>query len=638
LSGSLKFESISVRLNRKRVSGWIEIAIALLYVAILGIAPLAFGGVRAQEFAYIQWLTVAVAAFWIFQVWTAPRFRLLFPPTCWAVIPAVAYAVWRYRTADVEYAARIEFVQLLVVALLFFAFVANLYSQQKILWITVMLIVVATFAAMYGVYQWLTGSDHVWFALRGAYHGRGSGPFVSPNHLAGFLEMTLPLVIALLVVSRFGALSRVLLTYAATVILIGIAATGSRAGWISTAVAVLLLGLALLKTRKQWLSATIVILVVGCIGAGLYGRVIAPRFSAEQMPGKFDDIRFSIWKSAWRMWSDNSLTGVGPNHFDIRYPSYRENHWATKWKPGYVHNDYLNTLVDWGSIGLGLFVFPFFVAGWGIKYSWRSLHRGGNDLKQSGGNRMGLVLGSALGLVAILVHSFFDFNFHIPANAIAAATILAVLTTHWRFATERYWLPMNWFTKSLVTLLLGVGMWYLSINARIKSEESAALRRAELANPASTNEIAALKDALRVEPGNYETAFRIGDRLRVLSFTGRDNSERLAMEAIEWFRRAISLNRWHSRSYAGLGMCLDWLNQHQEADACFKRAVELDPNHFEIRALMGWHLFQTENYAESINWFNRSLELNSNPDNTIAYSYRDFATKEILKSQRSIEH
>ena len=46
------------------------------------------------------------------------------------------------------------------------------------------------------------------------------------------------------------------------------------------------------------------------------------------------------------------------------------------------------------------------------------------------------MLGASLGLAAILAHSAVDFNMHIPANAILAITLMALLSSHLRFATE----------------------------------------------------------------------------------------------------------------------------------------------------------------------------------------------------------
>ena len=48
----------------------------------------------------------------------------------WVVLAFVLYAVARYLTADIEYVARLEMIQVLMYAFLFFAIVNNLYRQE----------------------------------------------------------------------------------------------------------------------------------------------------------------------------------------------------------------------------------------------------------------------------------------------------------------------------------------------------------------------------------------------------------------------------------------------------------------------------------------------------------------------------
>ena len=65
--------------------------------------------------------------------------------------------------------------------------------------------------------------------------GRASGTYISPNNLAGFLEMILPLAIAYTLAGRMKPLMRILLGYSALVMLAGIAVTFSRGGWAASA-------------------------------------------------------------------------------------------------------------------------------------------------------------------------------------------------------------------------------------------------------------------------------------------------------------------------------------------------------------------------------------------------------------------
>src|SRR5207244_8975711 len=105
--------------------------------------------------------------------------------------------------------------------------------------------------SLYALYQFTTGSERVWHFIRPAgYQGRGSGTYICPNHLAGFLEMLLPLGLAYTLTGRLGHLLRVFLGYASLVILAGIGVTLSRGGWLAAGVA-LLVFCGLLIREKQ---------------------------------------------------------------------------------------------------------------------------------------------------------------------------------------------------------------------------------------------------------------------------------------------------------------------------------------------------------------------------------------------------
>jgi O-antigen ligase len=609
-------------MDREKIDTWLQRAVLVLVLGALVFGPLALGGVRASEFVVLQWLITGALAIWLARIWVAPRFKFFFPPSTWALLPFVIYAIWRYRTADIEYLARQEVMQVFLAAALFLLIVNNLYGQMEIRIISITLIALGTLVAMYGIYQWLTNSQHVWHFFRDGYEGRGSGTYICANHLAGFLEMICPIAISFTLLRGFGALSRIFFAYASFVMLIGIASTRSRGGWLAAAVAVVALALVLIRKRSHVWAALALLLVVGGTGRWLYSKVLEPRIHQSVSSGKADDIRFRLWASAKQMWRDHPWFGVGPDHFDFRYRNYRRAHWELQSRPGRAHNDYWNTLADWGVVGLVLVLVPVAVTGVGAVRSWKHLHRSG----EIAGSRAALVLGASAGITALLVHSFFDFNMHIPANAFLAATLLAIISVHWRFASQRYWVTARWPVRLAATLAMtGVGC-YLGDQAWRHTLEASALRRVEAAPAVSKERIARLEKAFRIEPRNAETAYAIGEQLRLLSSVGKEDHEQLAMEAIGWFDRAMKLNPWDPYACVRLGMCLDWLGKHSEAEPYFLKALQMDPNHWHTRVMMGWHCFQMDRFPETRQWMEGVLsQLDGN--NEMARLYLTLAEK-----------
>src|SRR5438105_2801025 len=137
------------------------------------------------------------------------------------------------------------------------------------------------------------------------------------------------------------------------------------------------------------------------------------------------------------MWQDNLWWGAGPGQFNSRFRAYRPE--SVQLQPDRAHNDYLNALADWGLAGAVIIGLALILLGWGIIQTWSNVRKSPRDFGQArSSNKFCCVLGASVGLFAIMVHSVVDFNMHIPANAILAVALIAILSSHLRFATESY--------------------------------------------------------------------------------------------------------------------------------------------------------------------------------------------------------
>ena len=145
----------------------------------------------------------------------------------------------------------------------------------------------------------------------------------------------------------------------------------------------------------------------------------------------------------------------------------------------------------------------------------------------------------------------------------------------------------------------------------------------------SPERAAALEKAFTAEPQNFETAHAIGECYRTQSFVGGQDYEALAKTAMEWFSRGMKLNPHDSYNYLSYGLCLDWLERHDEAGSYFNRANALDPNNYFDAANTGWHYVQTGDYAAARPWLQRSLKLQWD-ENPIARSYLKLVEQKLL--------
>jgi Flp pilus assembly protein TadD len=228
---------------------------------------------------------------------------------------------------------------------------------------------------------------------------------------------------------------------------------------------------------------------------------------------------------------------------------------------------------------------------------------------------------------------------HIPANAILATTWIALLSGHLRFATERWWVSAGQVMKITATMVFTAGTFYLGQQTWRRGSELVYLERAAKAPTNSPQQAQSLTQAFRVEPMNFETAYRIGEAFRRQSQAGGqdypelqgENYVALAQKAMDWFQRAIKLNPWHGYSYLGYGWCLDWLDRKTESGPYFARAEELDPNGYFTIANVGVHYVEIGDLAAARVWFERSLRLEGQ-NNHIAQNYLVLVNARLIQS------
>jgi len=620
-------------MNREILDRWCERSILGLVLAILVFGPLAKGAVDTSEFLVILGLTALAVVAWVVRLWVSPQPQLFWPPLGWPVLAFVALAIGRYLTADIEYVARQELLQVLVCALLFFVITNNLYRQRSVQVVSFTLIFLGLAISCFAVYQFLTHSHRVWGSIS-PYPGRASGTYISPNNLAGFLDLILPLTVAWLLTGRMTAVVRILVGYAALVMLAAMALTFSRGGWISvTSGLVILLGI-LCFHRNHRLPAVLLLAILAVGGMIFVTQYLSKTLGYIRHVGNSGEtsdlvIRRDIWVAAAQMWRDHFWWGVGPAHYDCRFREYRPE--SVQLSPDRAHNDYLNLLADWGTVGGLVVVAGLVTFGVGLQKTWKYVRPSENDFGRGQSNRFAFFLGAGTALLALMVHSIVDFNLHIPANAILGVTLLALLSSHLRFATERYWLTVRRPAGILVTLFLFTGVVYSAVQIRRLGREAFWLAQAESLPNFSAERAAAWERAFHFEPSNSETAYNIGECFRTQSFDGGQNNAGLAKTAMQWYARGIKLNPHNSYNYLRYGMCLDWLDRHDEAAPYFDRADALDPNGYYTEANIGWHYVQTGDYAAARPWLMRSLRLQWQ-SNEAAASYLEITDQKLLEN------
>ena len=261
------------------------------------------------------------------------------------------------------------------------------------------------------------------------------GSFANSNHFSNYIAMTLPLAVFLLWRSMSRSrtdqhqrppVAAVLWSLVLLVLLAAALASGSRTGALTsvlvTSLAVLLLLGEMDRSSRRWyvLGAGALLVAVLMI-VGVNSLVI--RFDTGRL-GNDGSFRWQLIASTWQAALAFWPTGSGPGSFAGVYPQFQP--------PGlrafieHAHSDYVQLLMELGAMFIALAVLATWLMVRQALSLWRQI-RGTSG--RSGSVQLQLCCG--LGLLAVLLHSWVDFNLRIPANAVLAACLLgAFLRPH----------------------------------------------------------------------------------------------------------------------------------------------------------------------------------------------------------------
>ncbi len=218
------------------------------------------------------------------------------------------------------------------------------------------------------------------------------GTYLNRDHFAGLLEMALPFAAMYGVAALRTPLAASGAFACAALILAGVVHSLSRMGFLC-ALAGLAMAVAVTLRRKRWLLLAVPLFVF------LPKDALIARFVEHAAEG-----RLRIWRETLPMVSDYWLTGCGLGRYESAFMKYKRS--APTVTDSYVHNDYLQYLVELGVPGFTLGLILVGAALW---------------------TRRDALGAACLGsMVAMLLHSAVDFNSYIPSNAMVYAWVAGV--------------------------------------------------------------------------------------------------------------------------------------------------------------------------------------------------------------------
>ena len=402
------------------------------------------GRVQAPRALRRAWPVFAIFGVWLLE----QSFHLVPLPPSWVSMLSPEAARMHIATTTIglpvgnetlsldPFASRTSLLKSLAYGCVFFLVLALVDSRAKLAALAHVLVYWAMVISVAAVLMHLAGVRASFFGTLVDHGSKASGPFVNRNHVAGYLEMTLALGIGLLIaglsdrraVSWKRALAHVLdwvlsskmvLRLALCILVVALTTTHSRMGNAAFFVSLLVAGVIGIALSRHATRNTVILLVslmiidVAIVGTWFGVERLAQRIRETTV--KDVEQREEAAVNTVAIIRDYPALGAGPGSFYAVFPRYRPEGFDAFYD--HAHNDYAEIAAESGVLGLGIigtFVIVSFAAA--IRAQW--LRR--DPLMR------GMSFASIMGVTAILIHSWVDFNLQIPANACYFMVLLAL--------------------------------------------------------------------------------------------------------------------------------------------------------------------------------------------------------------------
>jgi len=317
----------------------------------------------------------------------------------------------------------------------FFLVLVLVDSRQRILSMTGVMIACGVFQAFFASVAMMSDLQQVAFLDKTFDRSSANGTFVNKNHLAGFLEMNLAIGIGMLLAQlhRHPAQnwreflqrtidivlsSKFRLRLYLAIMVVALVLTRSRMGNTAFFSSLLLCGVVGLALQQR-LTRSAVIFFLSLLLVDMY--IVGNWFGVDEVVERLQNTtldsekRDEVARDTVIMWRDHFWVGTGADTF---FQAYVYGGYMSPDSLYYRHpeNDYLEIGSGFGFIGFALLGTAVLTS---LRQSLLAQRRRGSRVRQ------GLGFASMMGITSILIHSFTDFNLHIPANSLWFVVLLA---------------------------------------------------------------------------------------------------------------------------------------------------------------------------------------------------------------------
>lgn len=427
------------------VASWAQ---SVVFVgAMLCVLLWALQGVRSGRLCLLKtWAWVFIALFFgVALVQLIPLhasvLKILSPETAATYARILPEGGAESRTLSLHpFGTRLAIMRLAALAMVFVVVAHTVRTRWQVSLILGALIAVALFEVMYGFSQRFSSAPMIFWNKRLMHLMAVTGTFQNKNHLAGLLEMILPLALAWLVVvlprgrkagpmkARFlqtlstsDVHAPLFIAMAALIIALGVLFSLSRAGIMGMLLSLLVLAAFLGVSagfRKYTLVLLLIVVVILIVSTVIGAELVVDRVEdvASGQSGSWAE-RLDLTRSGWTMLKTFPYWGTGLGSFRYAFERFQSPRFGDRIATR-LHNDWLQLFCEMGVVGgvivtLGLIGLILIIARTALKRKDRFCRW--------------IPFGVLAGVAAMLLHSFFDYNLSmVTSNGLVFAVLLGV--------------------------------------------------------------------------------------------------------------------------------------------------------------------------------------------------------------------
>jgi O-antigen ligase len=380
---------------------------------LIAFSVLAFGGVEVWSESVMEIGAAVLLIAWIAMALMRPELKIEWNPLNWPLLALIAlgFVQLLFHTTVYPYFTRTELMRISAYAIIFFLAAQLFRTRLELSQVVWFLVCFGFLVSLFGITQHFTSNGKIYWYRELPLGGDLFGPYVNRNDFAGFVELTVPLGFSLMV---FRGVRRELFQLVTLLTIVPVSAlvlSGSRGGIVSFLFEIGVLAL-LVRSRRskegpKMTAVALVTLAALAMIAWIGAAKAIERFSNLPQNDITMSRRLSMMRGAGGIIRDHPLLGSGLGTLVVAYPRH-ETAYDRK-VVEHVHDDYVELLAEGGLAG-GLCGLAFLIL------LYRQARK--NFETEQGHFSRAVHGGAIIAVSGLLLHSFVDFNLHIPSNAL----------------------------------------------------------------------------------------------------------------------------------------------------------------------------------------------------------------------------